>query len=127
MSNVLSFVGNVGQDAVVREAGKSKVMGFSVAMNTGFGDKQSTIWVNCSVWGARATEKFAASLTKGTKVFVSGEMSQREYAKKDGSGNATSTELNVTLIEFAGGKPTESNTSNDAPVVAEKADADVPF
>ena len=131
MSNVLSFVGNLGQDAVIRQAGKANVLSFSVAMSSGFGDRAATTWVNCSVWGVRATDKMAAALPKGTKVFLSGEMSLNEYDKKDGSGKATSVNLNVSLLEFAGSKPATDSVApqaKPAPKTIEKDQVDdVPF
>lgn len=76
-----TIAGNVGKDAALRNAGGTQVLGFSVAAQSGFGDRAQTIWVNCSVWGARG-EKLAQYITKGTPVTVIGEISTREYEGK---------------------------------------------
>ena len=47
--NVLTASGNLGKDAEVRSAGGTSVASFSVAMKSGYGDKQQTIWLDCSL------------------------------------------------------------------------------
>lgn len=110
MSNVFSFTGHVGRDAEVRSlpSGQS-LLNFTVANTTGFGDKKKTMWVQCTVWGKLAEGNFKNCLTKGQHVFVSGELSQREYQHSDGS-NKTSIELNVSIIDLVGGKREESDS-----------------
>lgn len=92
-----SFAGNVGRDAEVRNAGGTPVCGFSVAVTMGFGDKQTTQWVNCSLWGKRA-ESVAQYLTKGKQVTVWGQLSLRSYEGK--SGPATSLECRVDELKL---------------------------
>ncbi len=101
MSNSISLTGRLGKDAVVRTAGKSQVMSFTVANNIGFGDRKSTNWFSCSVWGARATQKIADMLVKGNEVFISGELSTRTWGDNDEN---TSLEVNVTVLDFLGSK-----------------------
>lgn len=81
MSVTASFVGNIGNDAETRSAGDSKVTNFSVAVSQGFGEQRTTAWYRVDLWGARG-EKLQQYLTKGTKVFVSGELTQDEYQGK---------------------------------------------
>ena len=74
--------GGIGKDAVLRRTQDGEaILGFSVAVDDGYGDKKRTIWFDCSVWGKRG-EKLANMLTKGTKVSVSGELSTREHEGK---------------------------------------------
>jgi single-strand DNA-binding protein len=74
--------GGIGKDAVLRRTQDGEaILGFSVAVDDGYGDKKRTIWFDCSVWGKRG-EKLADMLTKGTKVSVSGELSTREHEGK---------------------------------------------
>lgn len=74
--------GGIGKDAVLRRTQDGEaILGFSVAVDDGYGDKKRTIWFDCSVWGKRG-EKLAEMLTKGTKVSVSGELSTREHEGK---------------------------------------------
>src|SRR3954451_16434544 len=53
--NVWTFSGRVGADAELRttQSGE-KVLSFRVANDIGFGDRRTTQWVDCSMWGKRA-------------------------------------------------------------------------
>jgi len=102
MSNVFSFTGTVGRDAEVRvtPSGQS-VLNVTVANNIGFGDRQQTLWVRVALWGKRAEGSLQNYLKKGQQVFVSGELSQREYQANDGT-TRTSLELNANIIDLVG-------------------------
>jgi len=102
MSNVFSFTGTVGRDAEVRvtPSGQS-VLNITVANNIGFGDRQQTLWVRVALWGKRAEGSLQNYLKKGQQVFVSGELSQREYQANDGT-TRTSLELNANIIDLVG-------------------------
>ncbi len=80
--NVFSFTGHLGRDAEVRQAGNSTVCGFSVAVTSGYGDNQQTVWVSCNLWGKRAEGQLPQYLVKGQKVAISGELSTREHEGK---------------------------------------------
>lgn len=90
-----TIAGNTGKDATLRNANGTDVLGFSVAVTTGWGEREQTNWVNCSVWGARGA-KLAQFLTKGTQVTCIGEMSTREYEGK------TYLEMKVSEIKLQG-------------------------
>lgn len=104
MSNVFSFTGTVGKDAEVRTtpSGQS-VLTASVATNVGYGDKQQTLWIRTNLWGKRAEGQLVDYLKKGAAVFISGELSQREYQANDGS-TRISLELNANILDLVGGK-----------------------
>jgi len=108
MSNVFSFTGTVGRDAEVRYAPSGlAVMSFTVANNIGFGDKQHTLWIQVTLFGKRAEGQLQNYLKKGQQVFVSGELTQREYQAKDGT-TKTSLDLNANIIDLIG-KKNEAN------------------
>jgi single-strand DNA-binding protein len=74
--------GNLGKDAESKTTQKGdKVTSFSVGVKQGWGDNSSTNWYRCSVWGERG-EKIAQYLTKGAKVFVTGELTIGSYEGK---------------------------------------------
>ena len=81
MTITVSYVGNVGGDAETRQAGNGSVTSFNVAVSQGFGDKKTTNWLRTSLWGQRG-EKLAQYITKGTMVYVTGELSFDEYNGK---------------------------------------------
>jgi single-strand DNA-binding protein len=80
--NNFSVVGRVGRDAVVRHtADGEQVAGFSVAVDSGYGDKKKTLWLDVSVWGKRA-EALAKHVKKGDRIGVVGELGTREHEGK---------------------------------------------
>lgn len=114
MSNVFSFTGALGRDSELRQAGGSTVLNFAVANSVGFGDKKVTMWIDCGLWGKRG-ETLAQFMKKGQSVFVSGELTTREYQAKDGSGTKTALSLNVNTIDLVG-KKAEGQQPAPAPV-----------
>ncbi|MCW2247141.1 single-strand DNA-binding protein [Azospirillum fermentarium] len=100
--NVWTFSGRLGADAELRSVQSGeKVLGFRVANDVGFGDRKTTQWVDCSIWGRRA-ESLAPHLTKGKAVVVSGEVTLREFEKRDGTRGA-GLSVRVNEIDFMGG------------------------
>lgn len=76
------LAGTIGKDAVFRRTqGGEPVLGFSVAVDDGFGENKSTMWFDVSLWGKRG-EKLEPILTKGTKVTVSGDFGTRAHEGK---------------------------------------------
>lgn len=132
MSNVFSFTGTVGRDAEVRETPSgTKVLNVTVANNIGYGDNQKTLWIRVAVWGKRAEGTLSQYLTKGQQVFVSGELSQRDYVATDGT-TKSALELNASIIDLVGKKSTPAPAPNDQPAPAPQAaapefDDDIPF
>lgn len=100
--NVLVVSGNIGKDAVKRDAGGTAVVGFSVAMKSGYGEKAQTIWLDCSLWGKQAESGLVQYLKKGQFVVLSGELGTREH---EGKTYLTLRVNDVTL----GGKSEQSN------------------
>jgi single-strand DNA-binding protein len=109
MKNI-TIAGGVTRDSELRTAGQNgdKVLGFSVAVSEGFGDKKRTLYFDCSFWGKRG-ETLHSMLTKGAKVCVSGEFSTREH---DGKSYNTIRANDVTLM---GGKPQGDAGGYDKP------------
>jgi single-strand DNA-binding protein len=57
----------------------------SFPVHSGYGDKQKTVWVSATVFGAQA-EACNKYLDKGKRVFLTGEISGiRQYDKSDGT------------------------------------------
>lgn len=119
--NVFTFTGNLGKDCRVGNG----VLGFAVAVKSGFGNKEQTLWVDCSLWGKRAEGKLSEYLVKGAQVAVSGELGQREH---DGKVYLT---CNVSSVDLIGGRDTAKSAANPAlskpDNKAPEADEDIPF
>lgn len=127
----VTIAGRLGRDAELRtiQSG-TKVLGFSIAVDTGFGDKKKTYWVDCTIWGDRG-EKLAQHLTKGTALTVTGEGGLRTW-EKDGKSGAAIT-CNVRELTLQGGKRDGGSQSSggdgggwDAPG-DDGFDSEVPF
>lgn len=106
--NVWSFTGNLGADSESRfTPGGDAVVSFSVGVKSGYGDKATTTWARCQMWGKRG-ESVAPYLTKGQLVGVSGEVSLREYESQGSKRFSLDVRVNdLTLLGKRDG--------NDAP------------
>lgn len=112
MLNNGSFGGRVGRDATLRDAGSTKVLNFSLANNTGFGDREVTTWFNVSYFG-RSAEKLEQHIKKGTFLNVSGEVKMNKYTGNDGV-EKQSLELRAHTIDFVpGGRSNNENNENE--------------
>jgi len=79
---IVTIAGSVGKDAILRRTQDgSPVLGFSVAVNDGYGENKSTMWFDVSIFGQRA-EALEKHITKGSKITVSGELGLRVYEGK---------------------------------------------
>ncbi|KAA2256900.1 single-stranded DNA-binding protein [Solihabitans fulvus] len=100
----ITVVGNLTSDPELRftQSGAA-VAGFTVASTPRTFDKQSGEWkdgealfLRCSVW-RQVAENVAESLTRGSRVIVSGRLRQRSYDTKEGE-KRTVIELEVDEI-----------------------------
>lgn len=104
MSGVYAAVGRIGRDVEVRATqGGHSVAGWPLAVDVGFGDNKTTLWLDCSLWGKRAEGGLTQYLTKGAQVFVQGEIGTRQYQKQDGSQGFAVT-LKVSELDLVGGQ-----------------------
>jgi len=105
--NSFLFTGNLGQDAEVKTlAGGTTLCEMSVAVKSGYGDKEKTNWVRCVMFGKKAEGALPSYLTKGTSVAVSGELSLEQWESNGKAGAALS--VNVQSIDLIGGKPQQA-------------------
>jgi single-strand DNA-binding protein len=76
------ITGNLGKDPEQRSTqGGDSVTSFSVGVRQGWGDRASTNWFRCSVWGKRG-DTIREHLRKGMKATVVGELTIGEYQGK---------------------------------------------
>ena len=89
--NQIIIVGNLTDDPELRFTPQGvPVANFSVAVNRRFFNKETNAWddkldgyFRCNVWRDYA-ENVAESLTRGTRVLVTGRLISRSYEDKDG-------------------------------------------
>ena len=102
--NNFSFTGRLTRDAESRTTPSGlAILKFSVANNTGFGEKQKTNYINCALFGKHAEGGLKNILSKGQEVAVTGELNLNEFTKQDGTKSA-SLECNVNSVDLIGSK-----------------------
>lgn len=89
------------------QSGK-KVLEFSIAVDQGWGDKKSTMWLKAVMFGDRG-EKLVDYLQKGSIVEIAGTPQVEAWAAKDGSPQAA-IKVTVSDLKLHGG------TKRDEPV-----------
>ena len=106
--NSWNFTGNLGRDAEQRfTTNGDSVVSFSVGVKSGFGEKATTTWANCAMFGKRG-EAVAQYLKKGTLVGIVGEVNNREYQDKEGQ-KRYSLDVHVNDLSLLGGKKSEDD------------------
>ena len=112
--NSWNFTGNLGNDAEQRyTTGGDAVVSFSVGVKSGFGEKASTTWAKCAMFGKRS-EAVAQYLKKGTLVGIVGEVNNREYQDKEGQ-KRYSLDVRVNDLSLLGGKSDRSESAPSQP------------
>ena len=122
--NVLNAIGNINNPELRFLSDQTPVLQFSFALNSGYGEKAVTTWLNCSLFGKRA-QTLSTMLNKGDKIGVTGELTNRPYTDKSGN-QKHSLELRVSDLTLLGSKG-DSNTQakqNNAPKAQETQNND---
>jgi single-strand DNA-binding protein len=89
----ISFSGNLTDKPAAAQAGETPVINFTVAVNTqyrtsdgSFKDKPTIFW-NCRAYG-RLAEHAAASLNKGDRVVITGEVESHQWQTDEGENRS---------------------------------------
>jgi len=102
MSNVFTSMVRVGRDPELKQVGQNDLLVFTAASTTGFGEKKSTLWMACSIWGRQGIA-LSPYIKKGSQIMVSGELSETKYTSREGV-EKTKLELRVSTVELVGKK-----------------------
>ena len=133
--NNFSFTGRLTRHAELKSTGQGlSILSFSVANNTGYGDRQKTNFVNCTLFGKRAEGRLQDYLKKGQEVAVTGELNLNTFTKNDGQPSS-SLECIVNSVDLIGGRQVvENNTQNKTGTLPARQlspeplpDDDIPF
>jgi single-strand DNA-binding protein len=112
--NKISATGRLAADCEVRfTAGGDAIANVRLASDVGFGDKKTTNWFTCTLFGKRG-EALAPYLTKGQQVTVFGTLTMREWTTKDGV-KQLSPDIRIDEIELQGGKQQQGEQAASAP------------
>ena len=142
--NRVQLIGNVGKDPEIKSLQYGKVANFSIACSESWKDKttgekkEKTEWINVAVFNEGLVGVIEKYVKKGSKIFLEGQFSTREY-EKDGSKRYTTE---VVIRAFGGqlillgdgnsGASTRSDTggggaTQGAANIAHDPDMDIPF
>lgn len=119
MSNSINFVGRLGKDSERKQISNGQMLKFSVGESVGWGEKKTTNWWNCSLFGKQAEGNLMDYLVKGAQVFITGEVSFSEYEGK------TYNNLTIKHIELVGSKPNQQQQNSGGG--QSTLDDDLPF
>ena len=128
MVNSCTFVGTIGRDAESRKVGENTVSEVSIACTEKYKDKETTEWVNITIWGKEGLIKH---LTKGRKIYVNGKMQTQSW-EKDGEKKYKTiiNAFNVQIVDWGKDKKEDglraSSTTAKTQEFAPEKD-DLPF
>jgi single-strand DNA-binding protein len=117
----ITIAGRTGKAGELRHTqGGDTVLSFSVAVDDGYGDKKSTMWFDCSVWGKRAAA-LAPHIGKGAALTVVGDLGKREHEGK------TYLTVRVNELTLQGGGEKRERQPDDGNGSATALDDEIPF
>lgn len=134
---ILTVIGNLTADPELRfTPSGAAVANFTVASTPRAFDRQSNEWkdgealfLRCSLW-KEAAENVAESLTKGTRVIVSGRLKQRSFETREGE-KRTVYELDVDEVgpslRYATAKVTRGVRTDNGPSRPKPAASEDPW
>lgn len=133
--NRCQFIGNLGADPEVRQAGDKPVCNFRIACSEQWKDRsdnkqERTEWVSVQSWGPLA-DVCGKYLAKGKQVYVEGRLQTRKWQDKDGKDRYT-TEIVADKVLFLGGGKGEASegprdTGRADTVPADDDGSSIPF
>lgn len=120
MTSIHTLAGRLGGDPELKySTSGTAVCTFSLAVNTGWGERQRTTWYRVTAFGKTA-ENANQLLKKGSWVMVHGESYTEDWTGKDGK---TRTTAKIDIKDFTL-PPRETSNSNPG---ASTIDDEPPF
>ena len=116
--NLAMLIGNVTRDPELKYTPSgTAILNYSIAVNHKYGDKEETLFMECTMFGKFA-ETMNQYLKKGGKVAVSGMLKQDTWTAQDGT-KRSKIYLKVDDLQLLGCKGGNSanggNNNNRAP------------
>ena len=129
----LKAIGNICQDAVIKDFNGQKLYGFTVATDESYTDKQGqkhekTTYISClkPIYNEQST--LGQYLKKGVKVYISGTPSAKGFATKEGSiGGGLNCKVDYLELLGGGQKRTETPQASPQTVQQVNTTAQPPF
>ena len=137
MINKVILMGRLTKDPELRHTAQgTPVANFSIAVTEGYGENQTTNFINCVAW-SKSAEFVSNYFTKGKMIIVIGKIQTRTWEGQDGKKNYI-TEVVASEVSFGETKKNErenvsipqrqavTDNSGFEPV-ADAEDDDLPF
>jgi single-strand DNA-binding protein len=105
--NTITIIGRLTAKPEIKQAGQHQVSNFTVAVNSGFGEKKEVAFIDCTAWNKTA-ENLVRYCDKGKQVGISGEIRQQHWQAQDGS-KRSKLYINVNNLQFLGSKQDDGN------------------
>ena len=147
MINKAILMGRLTRDPELRHTNSgTPVCSFSIAINNGYGENQTTDFINCVAWNKQA-EFVERNFSKGKMIIVVGRIQTRTWEGTDGKKNYA-TEVVANEVSFGESKRSSEESSaggferpqaiasdmpsmpealNDSGFVPQETDDDLPF
>lgn len=99
----ISGLGRLGRNPTMKytPAGTAQT-NFSVALNTGYGENKSTVWLNLVCWGAQA-ETMNKYLAKGSRISFTAEITRVSGYSKQDESIGVNLDAKLLTCEFVDG------------------------
>ena len=122
--NVITIAGTTGKDAEMKYLQDgTAIASFSVADSQG---RDKTVWWNCSLFGKRA-ESLCQYILKGTKVTISGQVTEDVWTDKNGQERKTmKVRVNDIALQSKAEQRQEAPKAEAPPATFDDS-ADIPF
>jgi len=124
------LIGNVGRDPEIRQTSSGDSYArFSLATNKVVKGEKQTQWWDVTIFDSKKAEIVQAYVTRGSRIYIEGELGTREYQSKDGT---TKTAVEVIVGRFDGkmvllSERTESGAPQQQAAPQEALDDSIPF
>jgi single-strand DNA-binding protein len=89
----------------------TSILGFRIAVDAGYGQNKSTLFMDASLFGKRA-ESLQPYLEKGQQIGISGELSMDNWINKEGQ-ERQSLRLRVSDVTLLSNKDAQATTANN--------------
>lgn len=133
--NKVFLAGNLTRDPETRSVGGTEVCSFGLAVNKKYtaksGEKrEEVLFIDCNAWG-KTGETIARYCSKGSGLFIEGELKLDQWEGKDGSKQSR-IKVTVLSFQFVGDRAEKSDRTSKTTGLAyhgrdEMTEDDIPF
>ena len=126
--NKVILIGNLGKDPELKYAGEMAICNFSLATTKKVKGENKTSWHNITMFGKTA-ELAKQYLTKGSPVYIEGEIDYQSWEDKDGTRKYKTVIIGNAMQFFAHKPSGEQNqyAQNNEPLPTPPPQDDLPF